>query len=331
MKALRYVPALICLCLLLTGCGRGPAGTDTSPVSGPAGTETATEPAASVTGPTERVESGLDEEIQAALDAHETKRFWRVEAPGSFPETVTLWSWSRPDARTLWPALRDGLLAEAADLTEKTYTVSDMIFCSFQLDGRKAEARIVPEGIEFSFLTLNRASAFAERLTAEEAERLGLPLQARSSANSAGKKLVTPTLEGLPLGHYTTPERLAVRLGVWQDGKLVHLSAPMEKPRAAGQISADTLLQPEEVEATLLFVNGLENDRSFQLVSVYQSCQPVYRADAVTGTIRPTWQVTGRQYLYDPPSGRYSTFPLELLVDAVTGEVFVAEGVIRSL
>ena len=325
----KLFPLLLCL-LLLLGCGGGPG----EPA---ASTEAVRQTMSPIAGseaesrPTERVESGLDEEIQAALDAHETKRFWRVEAPGSFPETVTLWSWSRPDARTLWPALRDGLLAEAADLTEKTYTVSDMIFCSFQLDGRKAEARIVPEGIEFSFLTLNRASAFAERLTAEEAERLGLPLQARSSANSAGKKLVTPTLEGLPLGHYTTPERLAVRLGVWQDGKLVHLSAPMEKPRAAGQISADTLLQPEEVEATLLFVNGLENDRSFQLVSVYQSCQPVYRADAVTGTIRPTWQVTGRQYLYDPPSGRYNTFPLELLVDAVTGEVFVAEGVIRSL
>ena len=208
-----------------------------------------------------------------------------------------------------------------------------MLKYSFTLDERSVEARVYPDGIEFSFLSSKRAKAFAERLVEEESERLGLPLQDRVEEHVNGRTLVmTPELDGLPMDHHTrTAEGSLPLFGVWSNGNIVHLSSPMQEIRVSETISADSLLRPEEVRETLLFLNTFEFDSGLKIVTVYQSCQPVYRADVQTGTLRPAWRVCGKQYVYNPISGSSETLPHELLVDALTGEAFLTEGTDGSM
>ena len=330
MRKKRISLSALCLCLLLLcGCGGG-----NTTVSAETGRATASTGQAQVpTGPTERVDSGFDDEVQAAIDGHEKKRFWRVETPGSFPETVSVWTFDALDVKTLWAGLREELLQDAADYTEKYYRETDSTLCSFKLDGRDVEARICPYEIAFSFVTPKRAQAFGEALTEHLSKLLGLPLPDRNEEHFSGRKYAaTPELDGLPLDlHMSAGGTFLTYCGVWVDGKFAKLYCPMQKLRVVGQLSADRLLQPEEVRETLLFANlvtGEDDLLFYHTVSVFQDCQPVYRADTMSGTIRPAWRVSGKQWLYYELSGegRYEFHPLELLVDALTGEVFVAEG-----
>lgn len=318
----------LCLCLLLLcGCGGGETAASTESGNEPASAVPRREP----TGPTEHVDSGFDEEVQAAIDGHETKRFWRVEAPGSFPETVSLYSWTGEDGLALWPTLREKLLSEATELTEKRYHNPEAILVQFKLDGKKAEARIFPEGIEFAFSTSKRAVAFAELLAAEESERLGLSLRDLRDKHGGGRKFVaTPELDGMPMDNRCScVEGIAGDCGVWNRYKTVYLSVPMDEIRVERRIPSDSFLSPEELCSTLLFMNGLEDRAGFRLVTVYQSCEPIYCADARSHTIRPAWRVTGKQYVES--DGKYKTVSLELLADALTGEIFVSEGIARGI
>lgn len=330
--------SVIWLCLLLLcGCGErrevDAATTQTIQNStGPSHTSSDS------TRPTAHIDSGMDEEIQAAIDAHETKRFWRVEEPGSFPETVSAWTFEALDVKTLWTGLREGLLADVTDYSEKYYEVNKSTLCRFELDGREDEARIIPleNEISFSFLTTNRAKAFGEKLADYLSNALGLPILDWGEEHTQGRTLAyTPVLGGLPVDqHICLGEGFTGYFGVWVQGKTVHMNCPMQNIHASERLATERFLKPEEVQETLLFANLLDdNVYSYKSVSVYQSCQPVYMADTVSGTIRPAWRVSGKQYIYAELAGvgEYSTKPLEILVDALTGEVFYAEGVSNGL
>ena len=323
-KLLLCVAAVLLCIMLFCGCagprqdGNGTAFTDgTQPIT----PETQKTP----TGPSDRVDVGLDEELQAAIDAHETKHFWRVEEPGSFPETVSLWAFDELEAKTLWAELKEGLIKDATDYTEQSY--SETLLCRFKLEGRKVEARILPYEMCFTFITPKRAMSFGEDLTRALSDRLGLLLSDRSEEHTGGRKYAaTPELDGLPLDlHFSTETGGFAYCGVWVAGKNAYVNCPIQNLRVAGQLSANRLLTPEDVRQSLLFTDVLGiTTHSYQGVSVYEHCQPVYRGDMVTGTIRPTWRVSGRQYVI--VSNTITVFPLELLVDALTGEVFCAEG-----
>ena len=286
------------------------------------------------TRPAAHIDSGMDEEIQAAIDAHETKRFWRVEKAGSFPETVSVWSFDLREDTSLWSELREGLLADVTDYSEKTE--NDFTFCRFGMDEREVEARIHPDAISLTFLTSNRAKAFGEKLADYLSNAVGKPILDRVEEHTQGRTLsFTPELEGLPLDqHYSIAGGFSGRCGVWVNGKTANISWPMQNLRVSEQLSADRLLSSEEVRETLLFMNLMDDEsHGYQSVSVYQTCQPVYMADAVTETIRPAWRVSGKQYIYMEldGDGEYTTVLLEILVDALTGNVFYAEGVSNGL
>lgn len=329
--------SVVCLCLLLfCGCGvtsEKDTLTDTSQ-----GSATTSKKPEAETGMGTRIASDLDEEIQTAIDAHETKRFWRVEEAGNFPETVSVWSFDPREDTTLWSELREGLLADVTDYSEKYYEVNKSTLCRFELDGREVEARIIPleNEISFSFLTTNRAKAFGEKLADYLSNALGLPILDWGEEHTQGRTLAyTPVLGGLPLDqHICLGEGFTGYFGVWVQGKTVHMNCPMQNIHASERLATERFLKPEEVQETLLFANLLDdNVYSYKSVSVYQSCQPVYMADTVSGTIRPAWRVSGKQYIYAELAGvgEYSTKPLEILVDALTGEVFYAEGVSNGL
>lgn len=326
--------SVVCLCLLLfCGCGVTPEKETLTETA--QGSDATSQTSETETGMGTRIASDLDEEIQSAIDAHENKRFWRVEEAGSFPESVSVWSFDARDGTTMWPELREGLLADVTDYSEKDYRENDFTFCRFEMDGREVEARIHPETISFSFLTTNRARAFGEKLADYLSNALGLPLSDRGEEHTYGRTLAfTPELEGLPLDqHFSLGGGLRGFCGVWVQGKTANINWPMQNLRVSEQLSADRLLSSEEVRETLLFMNLVDDEsHGYRSVTVYQSCQTVYKADAVTGTVRPAWRVSGKQYIYMELDGvgEYSTVLLELLVDALTGDVLYAEGVSKG-
>lgn len=345
MKVIRIALAsALCLVLLFCcSCGAAPGQESSAPApeqAGPAqapGTERSTQSGAQTdmeTGPEPHLDTGLDEEIQAAVDGHVTQRFWRVEAAGSFPEEVCIQSFDVVDVQTLWARLRAGLLQQAEDYTEKTYP-DGTTGCSLRLDGREVTVTIPPSPwISFVFLSPKRAKAFGELLAGELSDSCGLPVADRSEEHFEGRTLAfTPELDGLPVDLHISfaPGDPMGCSGVYVTGKNVHADYFPENLRRTETVSAKELLDPEEVRQTLLFLNLLGDDVSsrsgYEMVSVYQDCQPVYRLDAVSGTVRPAWRVTGKQYVYFDAQTGYSVFPLELLVDALSGEVFVANGV----
>ena len=321
MKSTWVKLAAILLCLLLCGCGGTPGKA--------AATRQADPPAAESDSakPSEHINSGLDEEIQAAIDAHEAKRFWRVEEAGCFPETVTTYTWTALDTEELWPQLRERLLGEDGKYSQGRK--GEVTVCSFTLDGEVVEARIYPYGeILFVCKTPKRARELASLLAEEEAARLGLPLEERPEDHSSSVKLVrTPQLDGLPLDrHYLTEIGTMGGCFVWAGDKLAHLGLPMGEIRVAGSVSRKNLLTPEDVEATLLFLNALPDESAVRSVEVYQSCEPVCCADLSSGTIRPAWRVGGIQYVYWPGFESYETHRLVRIVDAQSGAVYLAEG-----
>lgn len=289
----------------------------------PSGNAEATAPAPETT---EHINSGLDEEIQAAIDAHENKLFWRVAESGAFPEKVSTWTWTALDAQAFWPELRERLFG--ADLNYTPGRRGDVDICSFKLDGEVVEVRIFPYGeISFFCKSPKRAEKIAELLTETEAERLGLSFEERPEDHTTSDRLVrTPQLDGLPLDTHC---RTAFAMGHGGISRIVsraELHLPMDELRSSGSLSSDSLLTPEDVEETLLYLNVLPNARPAKSVEVCQSCQPVYYADLVSGMIRPAWRVDGIQYLYWDRHGKYETHRLVLIVDAQSGEVFTAEG-----
>lgn len=333
MNAKKSIQCILALLLVfLCGCGVMPEKeTLTETAQGSAATSKKPE---AETGIGTRIASDLDEEIQTAIDAHETKRFWRVEKAGSFPETVSVWSFDLREDTSLWSELREGLLADVTDYSEKTE--NDFTFCRFGMDEREVEARIHPDAISLTFLTSNRAKAFGEKLADYLSNAVGKPILDRVEEHTQGRTLsFTPELEGLPLDqHYSIAGGFSGRCGVWVNGKTANISWPMQNLRVSEQLSADRLLSSEEVRETLLFMNLMDDEsHGYQSVSVYQTCQPVYMADAVTETIRPAWRVSGKQYIYMEldGDGEYTTVLLEILVDALTGNVFYAEGVSNGL
>lgn len=280
-----------------------------------------------VTGPSEHIESGLDEEIQAAIDAHEQKRFWRVEKSGTFPETVTLYTWTELDAQAFWPELRERLLG-----TELQYTSgrsNDTDICSFLLDGKPVKTIINPYG-EILFVCKNPKlkTQIAEMLTEEETERLGLPLEERPEDHRSNEIVRTPQLGELPLDHhYRTEVGSMGWCGIFTSGNNATLSLPMGEIRSSGSLSSENLLTPEDVETTLLFLNELDHsETAVNCVDVCQSCEPVCYADTVSRTIRPAWRVSGIQYVYWTGFEEYEIHRLVLIVDAQSGEVLTAEG-----
>ena len=318
---IRLAAALLSL-LLLCGCG-GTPGKAAATKEADSSAAAESDPAK----PTEHINSGLDEEIQAAIDAHEARRFWRVEETGSFPERVTLYTWTKLEAEALWPVLRERLLGEDGSYTEGRK--GEVPVCSFTLDGQAVEARIYSYGeILFVCKTPKRARELASLLAEEEAERLGLPLEERPEDHTNSIKLVrTPQLDGLPLDHHYLTEIGTMGGGfVWASDKNAYLDLPMEEIRAAGSVSAQSLLTPEDVEATLLFLNALPGESAVSIVEVYQSCEPVCYADRNSGTIRPAWRVSGIQYAYYEGFAQYVTHRLVRIVDAQSGAVYLAEG-----
>lgn len=329
VKTANYLAALLCLCLLLLcGCGGEPGaslaesgrepGSAATMEKPDAGTDTPETEAA----PRRPADPREDPEIKAALDARENKRFWRVEAPGSFPESVSLWSFSEVNTASLWTELRNSLQIDARDVPEQK-TPDSVARCRFLYKGKAAEARISRYEIEFSFFNAELAEGFAELLLEEEAARLGLPIENRPEDQEHSETLAaTPDLDGLPLdSHYGAVIGSLCAGGVRRTGKNVSLLYPIREISAFQQLSADSLLPLEEIRETLTFLDAVTPGPGPKTVAVYQSCDPVYYADAKSGTIRPAWRVGGVQYTFWSDTAGCQTDRLELLIDAVTGEV----------
>ena len=331
--------AIIVFCLGLTAAGvalllrlapwssggQKPGATPLPEVSDPSETE---EISIDATRPSDHIESGLDEEIQAAIDAHENKRFWRVEESGTFPKTVSIYTWTKLDVQSFWPELRDRLFG--TDLQYSSYTNSNASFCNFNLDGKLVKTIIYPYGeILFICKIPKIKNKIAELLTEEEIERLGLPLEERNEDYLNNEIARTLQLGELPLDFHIRTEDGSMYgcCGIYTSGYNATLSLPMGEIRATGSLSSESLLTPEDVETTILFLNELDlSGKTVKCVDVCQSCEPVYYADTVSGTIRPAWRVSGIQYIYWTSFENYETHRLVLIVDAQSGEVFTAEG-----
>lgn len=328
MKTTNCLAALLCLCLLLCGCGAEPAASSAESGKAPGSAVTMGKPDAeagppeTAAAPAKPADPKEDPEIKAAIDARENRRFWRVEAPGSFPETVFLWSFSEADTATLWTELRNSLQLDARDLPAQE-TADSFARCRFLYEGKSTEARITKYGIELSFLSAELSEDFAELLLDEESARLGLPLKDRPKEHEHSETLAaTPELNGLPLdSHYGTAEGWLSTGGVRRTEKTVNLFFPIREISAFKQLSSDSLLPPEELRETLLFLDAAAPDPGPKKITVYQSCEPVYYADAGSGTIRPAWRVGGIRYTFWNDSSGCQTDRLELLIDALTGEV----------
>ena len=329
VKTANYLAALLCLCLLLLcGCGAEPGASSAESGREPGSAATMEKPDAETdtpeteAAPRRPADPREDPEIKAALDARENKRFWRIEAPGSFPEGVSLWSFSEVNTASLWTELRNSLQIDARDVPEQK-TPDSVVRCRFLYKGKAAEARISRYSIEISFFNAELAEDFAELLLEEEAARLGLPMEDRPEERDHNEALAAaPDLDGLPLdSHYGAVIGSLSAGGVRRRGKNVNLFFPIREISAFQQLSADSLLPLEEIRETLMFLDAVNASPGPNTVTVYQSCDPVYYADARTGTIRPAWCVGGVQYTFWSDTAGCQTDRLELLIDAVTGEV----------
>lgn len=274
----------------------------------------------------EHVDSGLDAEVQAAIDAKENKRFWRVEETGSFPDSVSTYTWTALDAEAIWPVLRDRIIGEDGKYTQGRK--GNTLACSFMMDGEAVDAFVYPYGeILFRCKSPKCARKIAEMLAEEEAERLGLTMGERMQDHTNVIRFVrTPQLGELPLDLHYSNEFAMGKSGVWTSADLVMISCPIGELRESVALSSAELLSPEDVEATLLFMNALPNERPVSCVEVYQSCEPVCYADVTSGTIRPAWRIDGIQFVYWTDFEQYVTHHLVLIVDAQSGEIFIAEG-----
>lgn len=334
----RLLPFLLCLLLLLVGCGNNAESTVTHTDKPSVGTTvpytdmetqriTAPDPDDDLNGPVYtdppyilEDDDPLAPEIKAALAEKKAKLIWAADCFSETQQEVKIWHYTLIDCNELYEGLLKELFPDAT--VEKR---EEFIEClRFEMKSGETEFGCTVEATGYVLNIFHLPTGLSETLLPKAADWLAKKtgVEQREWTDydprlTPALKIYTACVDGIQVGalgrNFVLPQILDIH-GVQSRLNTLSLCTSISVGEEAGTVKLSEALSQEELRNTLEFrFNPNEST-----IVVYRSCKLCYLIDEAKGLLVPVWWVKG--VTFSTETGEGTSF--EIVYDLETGSMY---------